>query len=125
MPNFELYERTNSRVSRRVGKSVTVQRRGQVCFSTEALAALGNPKAIAFLVDRDERLLGFRAASQRATGASLIRITTRIASAIRVLRYLDVDLSESRRYPLVVIDGVQCIDLKQSGEVVTSNRAKH
>ncbi len=122
MPNFELYERANSRVSRRVGKSVTVQRRGQIAFSADALAELGHPKAVAFLVDRDERLLGFRPASPRTAGASVIRATGHIASAVRVLRYLNVDLSESRRYPLACEDGVHYIDLKQPGVVVTSNR---
>jgi hypothetical protein len=124
MPNFEIYDRRNSRVLRRVGSCVTVQRRGQVAFSVEALAALGHPKAIVFLVDRKERLLGFRAAGEADERSSAIRGAGHIASAARVLRYMDADLGESRRYPLQVVDGVQCIDLKQPGVAVTSNRAK-
>jgi hypothetical protein len=124
MPNFEEFDRMNARVSRRVGESVTVQRRGNVGFSVEAMAALGNPRAVVYLVDRDERLLGFRPATPGTANASAVRGSGRIASAVAVLKDLGADLSQSRRYPLAESDGIRCIDLKQPGTIVTSNRRK-
>lgn len=134
MPNFEVFQRTDSRRRSRQA-TVTVQRRGQISFSLEAMRVLGNPEAVAFLVDKDERLLGFRAAklarngARRADGGDglivcAVRSPGATASAVQVLRYLGADLSASRRYPLAEVDGVRFIDLKAPGAVVTSNRRK-
>jgi hypothetical protein len=112
---------------------VTVGLRGTVKFNPAAAKALGEPDAIVFLVDKEDRLLGFRAGEvttdgpgrRKGTGnAQPLRTPGNTVSATHVLRYLHVDLSQSRRYPLVAIDGVQCIELKRPGMVVTSNRRK-
>lgn len=130
MPNFEVYKRTDSR---RRAPAVTVLRRGQISFNPAAMLALGNPAAVTFLVEKDECLLGFRATEvvegegrRKATGAGVVvRPPGATVAAVPVLRYLGADLSASRRYPLVLLDGVHCIDLKQPGTVVTSNRRKN
>lgn len=111
---------------------VTVQYRGQISFNPAAMQALGNPSAVTFLVDKADRLLGFRAVDlvqnsgrPKAPGDSaVVRTPGATVAAVRVLRYLEADLSQSRRYPLTALDGVHCIDLKQPGAVVTSNRRK-
>jgi hypothetical protein len=120
--NFEVYDRRNSPSPkrRRLGETVTVQRAGVISFSTASMAALGNPRAVVYLVDREDRVLGFRAAPPGTPNASLIGGTGHTASGVAVLKYMEADLSESRRYPLVVMDGVYCIDLKQPGEVVAN-----
>jgi hypothetical protein len=126
MPNFQEYYRAQSRRSRK-DAAVTVQRRGLISFNPAAMAALGSPEGVVFLVDMDERMLGFRSAhTLRRAGrkAAPIRRPGNLVSATHVLRHLGADLSESRRFPLAVLDGTLCIDLKQPGEVVTSNRRK-
>jgi len=129
MPNFEVYQRSNSNRHYRE-PMVTVERRAQIALNPAALHALGYPDAITFLVDKDERLLGFRPAGivensgrKKAVGDGAIVRPQGIVAAVRVLRYMEADLSASRRYPLIVLDGVHCIDLKEPGKVVTSNRA--
>lgn len=124
--SFEVYDRSKSRSPkrRRLGETVTVQRAGVISFSAAAMAALGDPRAVVYLVDRNDRLLGFRPAKPGTANASLIGGTGRTASAVAVLKYMEADLGQSRRYPLVMMDGVYCIDLKQPGEIVTGSRRK-
>lgn len=125
MPNFQEYDRIRSREFR-AEAAVTIQRRGLISFNPAAMQVLGQPEAVVFLVDEGERLLGFRRADPRRAGrkASAVRAPGHLVSATLVLGHLEVDLSESRRYPLVVVDGTPCVDLKQPGTVVTSNRRK-
>jgi hypothetical protein len=126
MPNFEVYERQNSYGAgrRRGGNTVTVHRAGVVSFSAVAMAVLGNPRAVVYLIDKDDRLLGFRAVEPGTPNASMVGGSGHTASAASVLKYMKADLSQSRRYPLVEIDGVQVIDLKEPGTPVTINRRK-
>jgi hypothetical protein len=131
MHNWELYERGNSR-RRSDEPLVTIQRRGQISFNPAAMRALGEPEAVIFLIDKNERLLGFRASGiTKKTGrrkavepGALVRPPGATVAAIPVLKHMEVDLGVSRRYRLVELDGTHCIDLKQPGEAVTSNRRK-
>ncbi len=130
MPNFKVYKRQNS-PRRLSGKpTVTIQSRGLISFSPSAIAVLGYPKAIAFLYDKDEKLIGFRSAKPDEENAHITRSPTkratgRIVSALAFCRFAELDLSVSRRYPLIDDGGIPCIDLKQPGTPVTSNRRKH
>lgn len=122
MPSFEVYRRQDSYTQRRrKGATVTVMHPGRLSFSRDALAALGNPKAIVYLVDREQRLLGFRAARPGSKEVAVVR-DPGIAAAGPVLRYLNADLSVTRRYPLIHEDDYYYIDLKQPGAIVSSNR---
>lgn len=123
MPNFQEYDRSQ-RGPYQKAKTVTVTRRGLLNFSPSAMAALGNPQAVVYLVDREERLLGFRGATCRTRNAYTVRAPGRSTQASHALGELGADLTESRRYPLIILGGVQCIDFKQPGDIVTSNRSK-
>lgn len=125
MPDFEEYNRKGNGRRGRPGETVTVQRRGLMSFSAGAFAALGSPAAVKFLVDREARLIGFRACRPRDKNASPVRGPQRIVSAVPLLKHLDADLSESRLYTLRVADGLPpYIDLDEDAPVVTSNRRK-
>jgi hypothetical protein len=128
VPNFEVYNRQDARQWRLLRDPVvTVTTRGLLALSPAAMSELGEPPAIRFLVDREERLLGLDAAVPGHANAVRVRVNgsgQHFVSAVPVLRYLEADLSESRRYPLVTIGGVACVDLKQEGVPVTSNRRK-
>lgn len=127
MPKFEEYERSaGSRWRKRHGPSVTIQRRGSLSFSTDAMEMLANPEALVFLVDQDARLVGFRKAPRTTRNARAVTspfVGTYTVSARALCTFLNLDLSEARRYPLVGVDGIPCVDLKQPGTIVTSNRA--
>jgi hypothetical protein len=128
MPNFEVYKRADSYGRRsRHEATVTVQRRGCFSFSPAAIAMIGNPGRVKLLYDRDEQLVGFRGAKRSDTSAHAIRSHgngQHILSAAAFCQFAEIDTSESRRYPLVEIEGTACIDLKQPGTPVTSNRRK-
>lgn len=123
MPNFEVYTRGGGR---KWGQpTVTlISGVGRLTFSPAAFDALGSPEAVAFLVDREEQLIGFRAASAEEPNAYRLNPASRTMSAVSVLRYMGIDRSESRRWPLLCDSSIPHIDLKQPGTPVTSNRRK-
>ena len=126
MPNFREYQRGGYGGPRKQpGKTVTVQRRGLISLSEDAWAVLGSPDTVTFLVDRDKRLIGFRACRRNARNAVAVRQPQRVVSAIPVLKALGADLTQSRLYHLHVTDGLPpYIDLNEDAPVVTSNRRK-
>ncbi len=126
MPNFREYQRGDSYGSRkRRGETVTVQHRGLMSFSDGAYARLGSPMAVRFLVDHDEKLIGFRPCKPRERNALAVRGPQRLVSAIPVLKAMGAYLAASRRYSLHVEDGQPpYIDLNEDAPVVTSNRRK-
>ena len=127
MPNLKEYERRRSYENREATPAVTIQRRGLITFNSQAARTLGNPTAVTFLIDEEERLLGFRKVSRGGPGRpapAVVRGPGAKISAVTVLRHLNVDLSAPRRYPLIMMDGTHCIDLKQPGTIVTNNRRR-
>ncbi len=127
--NFEVYDKAHSYTARkRRGATVTVQPRGLLSFSPDAYEMLGSPKAVVFLVDRDERLIGFKPLSSTRGAGNAYTVrgpgSQRLVSATAVLKVMGWQSSQAVRYPLAEIDGTLCIDLKQPGQPVTSNRKK-
>lgn len=125
MPNFEVYDRVNSRSRHRGASAVTISRRGLIAFNSVAMAMLGDPEAVVFLYAAEERLIGFRKTERGDPEGYPVRLAGRgahVVSAMKFCRFASVDTSESRRYPLVMAGGVPCVDLKEPGTVVTSNR---
>jgi len=123
MPDFEIYERTGSR-RRSTHATVTITRRGVITFSGAAWEALGSPAAVTFLYYREERLAGFRSTAAAHQNAHRVRGKQHVASAVAFLRFIKLDASQTRRWPLIQVDGTYCIDLKEAGTPVTSNRRK-
>jgi len=108
---------------------VTIQRRGTMGFNAAAHAALGSPEAIEFLFDPQERVIGVRAVDPSAQHAYAIRpnngdatARTFLVSGTAFVRYYGIDTTVSRRWPAKMQDGILCIDLKEPGTEVTSNR---
>jgi len=95
--------------------------RGLLVLSVDTMEALGHPAAIRFLTDRDEKLLGFRPA-EHGPKTNAVNSRSRNVSAAQVLKFLGADLTASRRYPLIEIDGTWCIDLKSPGTEVGRGR---
>jgi hypothetical protein len=120
VPDFETYIR-GARPEK--PPTVTITAAGMVVLSLSAYESLGRPAGVVFLIDRDERLIGFRPAV-RGEKAAFSVSDTRNVSGRSVLREMDVDYGTSQRYPLLTDDGTPHIDLKQPGTPVTSNRRK-
>src|ERR1039457_3305899 len=127
MPNFKVYKRAHSRNHTSRAATVTIQMRGRISFSPAAIAALGSPEAVAFLYDQADQLISFRKALRSEPNTYPVRAPrsgVHIVSGRGFCKFIGLDLSESRRYPLVPMDGTHCIDLREAGVPVTSNRRK-
>jgi len=125
MPDFEIFKRIHARASH--GPTLTVTTRSALNLSRAAWELLGKPAAVTLLYAADERIIGLKPADRDAPNAYLVRVLGKYGRqvAARVFcRYIEADLSAARRYPLVLDDGIGCVDLREPGVVVTSNRAK-
>lgn len=123
MPKFELYDRRDTAPDR--GETVTVMRGRLLSFSPGAYTRLGSPRAVRYLVSKDERLIGFEPCEPGEAHAHAVSAGTRIMSAVALLKDLGADPRQTRRYDLHVQDGLPpYIDLKEPGIPVTGNRRK-
>jgi len=125
MARFEEFRRVNARVPR--GPTLTVTVRGALNLSRAAWELLGRPGAVTLLWDKGERIIGLKPAQPDALNAYRVIALGRYGrtvSAKAFCEFIGTDLSAARRYPLVLEDGIGCVDLRQPGMVVTSNRRK-
>jgi hypothetical protein len=127
MANFELFHR--SLVPLKSEPSVTIQKRGTVSLNASAFAALGSPDSVELLYDSQQRIVGLRPVDRRSETAYRVRPPATgsgpyLVSATMFLRFHDLEVSVSRRWPSFVDNGVLCVDLKTPGVAVTSNRAR-
>ncbi|MFF0575262.1 hypothetical protein [Streptosporangium saharense] len=122
MPNFETFTRRMVPLAKQ--PSVTIQKRGTMSLNAAAYAALGEPEAVELLYDRDERIVGFRAAPRGAEHAYPLRAQTGtyIVSGTAFTKYYRIDTTISRRWVGYLDEDVLCVDLGQPGTEVTSNR---
>lgn len=110
--------------------AVTIQKRGALSLNTAAYEALGSPKHVALLYDRDEQLMGMRKVNATTPHAYVVRgvgnnQATHVVSGKAFLSYYEIPRDVARRWTAKVEDDVLVIDLKQPGFEVTghTNRA--
>lgn len=126
MPNFEVFTRRMVPLAKK--PFVTIQKRGTISLNAAAYAALGSPPAVELLFDPVEKVVGFRPTDEEAEHAYAVRAQSNkevgpyIVSGTAFVNYYNIDTTVSRRWTAEVLDGILCIDLKQDGTVVTSNR---
>lgn len=127
MPNFETFTKRMAPLAKK--PYVTIQKRGTISLNAAAHAALGEPEAVELLYDRTERIVGLRAVSKEAEHAYALRpqagksVGPFIVSGTAFAKYYKIDTTVSRRWAGQLEGDVLCIDLKQPGTVVTSNRS--
>ena len=115
MPNFEVF--TKKLIPLGKEPTVTIQRRGNLTLNTSAFAAMGSPKAVTLMYDRDACIIGLqpaerddpnayppRPAQGRPTGPYVV-------TAAAFMTYFGIDVTP-RRFKAIFEDGVLCIDLK-------------
>ena len=121
-----MFKRTNA--PRAHGPALTVTTGGTLNLNVAAFELLGQPEAVNLLYARDERIIGLRPARRDELDAYPVRSSRPgrppMVSAKAFCEPIGADLTSARRYPLVLDDGIGRVDLKESGTVVTSNRAK-
>ena len=126
MPQFETFKKRM--VPLKKAPFVTIQKRGTRSFNAAAHAALGNPEAVELLYDPSEKIIGVRAVAPEVEHAYPLRSPSQkdqsfILSGRAFTRYYDIPTDISTRYPAYLDGDILCIDLKQEGTVVTSNRS--
>jgi hypothetical protein len=128
VPNFEVF--TRRMVPLVKAPYVTIQRRGTMSFNKAAHAAMGEPQAVELLFDAGEQIIGVHPVEPATEHAYPIRATSGnqekgpfLVAGTAFTKYYKIDTSVSKRWVGVMADGVLCIDLKQDGTVVTSNRS--
>jgi hypothetical protein len=126
VPNFETFTRRMVPLAK--APYVTIQKRGTMSFNAAAHAALNSPEAIELLYDPEERIIGVRGVDSSAEHAYPLRIMPGkhqsgfIVSGTAFTKYYGIPTDVSKRYPAKMDGDVLCIDLKQPGTEVTSNR---
>jgi hypothetical protein len=125
---FETFKR--NRMPSTGEPAVTIQKRGALSLNTAAYEALGSPKHVALLYDRDEQLMGMRKVNATTPHAYVVRgvgnnQATHVVSGKAFLSYYEIPRDVARRWTAKVEDDVLVIDLKQPGFEVTghTNRA--
>lgn len=124
MPNFETF--TKRLIPLVKQPSLTIQKRGTMSINKAAHVALGEPEAVELLYDADEKIIGIRGVDREVGHAYPLRGTPNDSSYVLSGRaftaYYGIPTVESTRFEAAMIDDVLCVDLNQSGQVVTSNR---
>ena len=128
MPKFETFTKRMAPLVKQ--PLVTIQKHaGTISLNAAAHALLGKPDAVELLYDRDEQLVGLRAVAKESEHAYPLRsqagksVGPYIVSGTQLAKYYKIDTTVSRRWVASLVDDILCIDLKQEGTVVTSNRS--
>ena len=114
---FEVFTKRMART--RSKPYVTIQKKGIVAFNHAAYAALGEPKAIMFMFDRGNRVVGFKAADPSAEHAYPVRANTKgtshLVSGTLFTRHYGIPTDVARRWlGRAGDDGLLTIDLKEA-----------
>jgi hypothetical protein len=126
MPEFETFTRRMIPLVKK--PAVTIQKRGAMSFNTAAYVALRSPEAVELLYDKTMQIIGVRAVDPGVDHAYPMRPQGHkdegpyIVSGAAFTKYYGIDTEQARRWHADLEDGVLCIDLRQPGQVVTSNR---
>jgi hypothetical protein len=126
MPNFEVFKKRMIPLQKQ--PYVTIQKRGTMSFNASAHAALGSPEAVELLYDPDEKVVGVRAVDAAVEHAYPLRTPGNkersfVLSGTAFTKYYGIDTTVSRRRKAYLEEDVLCVDLKEEGTVVTSNRS--
>lgn len=127
--SFEEFQRTDWRRGDHPEPQVTITKGCYLSLNRAAMALLGDPKAVEFLFDPTDRIVGLRAADP--DGANSYRLSRAgaggrqwQAAARAFIRYYGLEAERSTRRPATLVDGILCVDLKDPGIAVSSNRSK-
>jgi hypothetical protein len=104
---------------------VTIQKRGVLALNQAAFAALGEPKSVTLLFDRDRQLVGFRAADASNEHAYAVRPnskgTTHLITGALFTSHYGISTDTARRWKAEVTENdILTIDLTDVYEEATA-----
>lgn len=129
LAGFEIFTASNARAGKVA--TATLQKRGILAFNSVAFEQMGEPEAVELLYNPSTQIIAVRptdpltvshASAVRSSGSGENK--TRLLSATAFVKYHGIDVSETVRRDIKVVDRVAFIDLKEQGSVVTGNRRK-
>ncbi len=122
--NFEVFDKRATSFVKR--PEATIQTKGMISLNASAYHALGSPKAVELLYDRDQQVLGMRPVETDAPHAYPIRGvgagSTYMVSGRAFFGYYGIATDRPVRRDAAIVDGVLILDLKDPGRDATSNR---
>jgi hypothetical protein len=123
MPNWEVFDR-KARPSVKQ-PLVTLQASGTFSMNEASYDAIGRPDQVELLYDKDERIIGFRPATDESPHSYPIKPQqngrTYQTGGRAFCAYYDIEHPKARRFGGELIDGVLAINLK--GEATSAERA--
>jgi HSP20 family molecular chaperone IbpA len=126
MRNFEKFRR--AKVTSGETPIVAIHQRGLFAMNQLAFEALGEPKAVGLLFDRDNQVIGLEAAERDNPDSYVVRHHTKYSHHVEgrsFLSYYDVPKEATgRRYKAELVDGVLEVDLKQDSEETNEKKGK-
>ena len=122
MPRWEVFDRkAKPLISHPL---VTLQASGTFSMNEASWEALGKPEQVELLYDREEQIIGFRAATEKSPHSYPIKPQqngrTFQTGGRAFCRHYGIETGKARRFAGEMIDGVLAIDLK--GEFFEAKR---
>lgn len=98
-------------------------------MNTAAYEALGSPKHVALLYDRENELIGMQSVSGSAPHAYVVRgvgnnRATHVVSGKAFLTYYGIPRDVARRWSAEIREDTLIVDLKQPGTEVTGHSSR-
>jgi hypothetical protein len=129
MPNFEVFENRQPRRNH-ASPTLTIGTRGLISISEASYNLLGKPRAVEFLYDREEQVMALRSVDPDATTHSYAVKAARGSRSLLITgsaftRHYGISTEPARRRRAELRGDLLCVDMKNPGLVVTSNRARH
>lgn len=109
---------------------MTLQKRGAISLNAAAFEALGSPKTVELLYEREKHEIGIRATTLDAEHAYVVRGVgksgaTHVVSGKAFLNYYEIPLDVARRWPAKRSGRrMLTIDIKQQGTDVTTHGSR-
>jgi hypothetical protein len=109
--------------------AITIQKRAAISFNTAAFEALGKPRAVELLYDREEQLIAIKPASASSPNGYVVRGVgksgaTHVVSGKAFLNYYGIPFDAARRWTAELQDDMLVIDLKGPGADVTGHSSR-
>jgi hypothetical protein len=98
-----------------------LRRDGILSINRAAFALLGSPAAVQLLYDHEARIIGLRSVPE-TEGLRTYRIPKKSGHTVNVrtfLQHYEIEVSQARRYPVTLVEGILEIDLNGPWEDVT------
>ena len=125
---FEVFDKRTTPLAK--APSVTIQKRGVISMNKAAHELLDNADTVELLFDRERQIMAIRVTDDSSPHAYAVRNGSNrgpgqaVVSATAFTAHYGIDTTATRRWKPFLEEGMLCVDLTNSGTVITGNRTK-